>query len=148
MQGLLKRQVELHRPGHGAVGITPGFSGQVLQFRLGQLMQTLGGRARNPAASRLKKILLIHGLIGAAALEPQRAIGREQQQRLIGAVRFHHGRQQVGNSGAGGGHHSHSPPRCRRQTKGQKSSRPFIHSSDQPELGLISQQSRRHRQRS
>ena len=98
MQGLLERQVELHRPGHGAVGIPPGFSGQLHQLVFGQTMQTLRCRSSNPAARRLQEILLIHRLIGATSLEPQRTIGREQQQRLIGAVRFHNGRQQVGNS--------------------------------------------------
>ena len=147
MQRFLECQVELNRAGRGAMGVAPGSSGQCLQIGMGHAMQTIRGRVLNPPANRLEKILLIHGLIGAARLQPLRPIGREQQQRLIGAIRFHSGRQQIGNRCAGGGHHRHSPPGGRRQSKGKKSSGTFIHRCDQPEPCLISKHPRSHCQR-
>ena len=108
VQWLLERQIQLHRPSHRSVGPIPGVRGALQKCGGLQAMQAIGTWGHHPAARRQQKLLLVHRLIGAAVLEPSRAIRGEQQQRLGGAIRLHNRRQQIGDGCPRGGHHSHS----------------------------------------
>ena len=103
MQGFLQRQVQLH----GAGGLT-GIAQAGRHGRRAELNQGRGrhgvqsGRVRQalPAQGIPQECLLIHRLIGTTALEPGRAIRREQQQGTRPEIRLHRRWQQVGHGRA------------------------------------------------
>jgi len=99
MEWLLKRQIAMHRPGL-TMGATPGLLRQRLELFRGCGIQALIRTAHQPTAHRVQKLLLIHGLIRTALLEPRWSIGGKQQQGLTGAIGLHGSRQKVRHSSA------------------------------------------------
>ena len=109
MQQLLDRQVAMHRPVRRPQAGIPGFAGHLPQgSRFHGRQPSRIPLAEQPTAGG-QEGFLVHGLVGAAVLEPRWPIGREQQQRHGAAVGLHHSRQQVGHSRAGGGNQGSGP---------------------------------------
>ena len=67
-----------------------------------------------------RNCLLVDGLVGAAALEPLRTVGADQQQRDRAEIGLHTGGQQVGHRTAGGGDHGGGVPRGPAMAQGKK----------------------------
>ena len=144
-------KVEMHRSRCRLirpVGVAPCQSRELNNGRGGHGMQTLTGSDATPTAGGTQKVLLIHGLVGAALLESDRTIGSDEKQRLAGTIGFNHRRQQIGHSRSRCGHHSHASASSGGQTQRQKSGRPFINGSYELERPGRRQQTRRRCQRS
>ena len=71
------------------------------------------------------------------------AIGREQQQRLGGAIRFDHCRQKIGDRRTGCCDHRHSVTGSGGHSKGQESSGTLINGGGEHQLSPGSEMSRR-----
>ena len=152
---LFYRKVEMHRPRCRLiypliqpVGLAPGQSRELKHGGRSHGMQTLRGTDATPTAGGTQKVLLIHGLIGAALLESERTIGSDEKQRLAGTIGFNRRRQQIGHSRSRCGHHSHTSASSGGQTQRQKRCRAFINGSVELERPGRRQQTRRRCQRS
>ena len=99
-----------------------------------------------PAQGGKQKIFLIHGLVGAATLEPRRSVRREQQQRNGAVISLHHGRQQVGHSSTGSGDHGRRQAGGAAMAEGKKSGGALVDGRHQGQSAPL-QQAGRHRQR-
>ena len=99
VEWLFKREIEMHRP-RPLVGPEPCPLRQSIKVFWGGGIQPLMRATHQRTAHRLKKVLLIHGLIGTALLQACGSISCEQQERLTRAIGFHGSREKVGHSGA------------------------------------------------
>ena len=113
MEGVVERQIEVHCSGGTAGAVAPSGlhspPGQALQGLRRHHRQPLGGSAAQPAAAADQEVLLVDALVGAAALEPRRSVGREQEQGDGAEIGLHGRGQQVGDSRARGGDHRRGP---------------------------------------
>jgi hypothetical protein len=109
MQGLLKGQVEVHRPG-GKPSDPPEapevtLDGQGLHSGRLHRSRPQAGPLAEPAAAAPEEVLLVHALVGAASLEPIGPISAEQQQGDGAMVGLHAGGQQLGHGRSRRGDH-------------------------------------------
>ena len=151
----LDRKVEMHgarcrlsRVGIRTVGLTPGQSSKLNQGRGGHGVQPLRSTHATPTTGGTQKVLLIHGLIGAALLESERTIGGDNEQRLAGTIGFNQRRQQIRHSRSRGGHHSHASATSGSKPQRQKSSRSLVNGRFELEMTGRRQQTRCRCQRS
>ena len=119
--------------------------GQLIQFGRGHGVQAAVIAKPLPAQGGEQEVFLVHGLVGAATLQPRRPIRREQQQRNGAVIRLHHGRQQVGHRRARGGDHGRRQAGGAAMAEGKKSGGALIDGRHQGQA-LPLQQPGRHRQ--
>ncbi len=105
-QRLAERQVEVHR----LVGVGPGHRAADQPAPDGVLpAAALGHGELHGVGRRAEHAPLVHGLVGAGAVQLDRPVGGQHQQRHPGVVRLQHGGVQVGHGRARGADHGGEP---------------------------------------